>query len=97
MVNVVEEITFNSLEELYQRLKPALKTKKSEMHRQGYNYIKEEDIWNFFKETKWKKAVELSLSAMVNDVLNIENGLIDDYLKNKMKSENRTVYFDLES
>lgn len=92
----MEEITFSSLEELYQRLLPALKTKKNEMGRQGYNYIKEEDIWNFFKETKWKKDIELSLSVMVNDVLNIDNILIDNYLKNKMKSENRTVYFDLE-
>lgn len=97
MVDAMEEITFSSLEELYQRLLPALKTKKSEMHRQGFNYIKEEDIWNFFKETKWKKAVELSLSVMVNDVLNIDNILIDNYLKNKMRNENRVVYFDLES
>ena len=37
------EIEFNSLEELYNRLKPALITKKGEMHRSGYKYIEIED------------------------------------------------------
>lgn len=47
------EVEFNSLEELYQRIKPALTTKKEEMRRSGYVYIKEEDIWNYLKEVKW--------------------------------------------
>ena len=33
------DIKFNSLEELYNRLKPALRTKVIEMHRNGYDYI----------------------------------------------------------
>ena len=43
---------FNSLEELYERIKPALRCKQSEMKRNGYNYIKLEDIWNYLKEVK---------------------------------------------
>lgn len=87
------EIEFNSLEELYNRLKPALKTKKGEMHRSGYNYIEIEDIWNYLKEVKWKKAKDLSLYEMVSDVLNSDDLLIDDYLKNKLNLKNRKVYF----
>ena len=34
------DIEFNSLEELYNRLKPALNTKQREMVRCGYNYMK---------------------------------------------------------
>ena len=47
------DITFSSLEELYNRIKPALRTKKEEMKRNGYIYVKEADIWNYLKEKKW--------------------------------------------
>lgn len=87
------EVEFNSLEELYNRLKPALITKKNEMNRNGYQYIKIEDIWNYLKEVKWKKAKDLSLYEMVSDVLNVDDLLIDDYLKQKLNLKNREIYF----
>lgn len=85
------EIKFNSLKELYDRLKPALQTKKNEMTRIGYSYIKEEDIWNYLKEIKWKTAENLSLHEMVNDILNTDDVVIDKYLKEKLKNEQRTA------
>ena len=84
------ELEFASLKELYDRLTPALITKCSEMKRVGYSYIKEEDIWNYLKEIKWKKAVNLSLHEMVNDVLNTDNVIIDKYMKDKFKNNPRT-------
>ena len=53
------DINFSSLEELYKRLKPALLAKKEEMNRTLYPYIREEDIWNYLKEIKWKKSFGL--------------------------------------
>ena len=88
------DITFGSLEELYNRIRPALKTKKEEMKRAGYIYIKEEDIWNYLKENKWMNSKNLSLYQMVNDVLNADNMLIDKYLKEKLNMRNRIVYFE---
>lgn len=88
------DIMFDSLEELYKRIKPALLTKKEEMRRSGYNYIKEEDIWNYLKEVKWINSKNLLLHKMVSDVLNADNMLIDKYLKQKLNMQNRTVYFD---
>lgn len=85
---------FSSLEELYTRIKPALCTKRQEMRRGGFEYVKEEDIWNYLKETVWKKSNNLSLYQMVSDILNTENVLIDGYLKEKLNMRNRTVYFD---
>lgn len=85
------EFEFRSLKELYDRLTPALSTKCNEMKRVGYSYIKEEDIWNYFKEIKWRKAVDLSLHEMVNDVLNTDNVIIDKYMKDKLKTETRTI------
>ena len=84
---------FSSLEELYNRLKPALETKKMEMGRNGYSYIKIEDIWNYLKEVKWKSANNLSLYEMVSDVLNTDEGIIDAYLKQKLNLKDRELYF----
>lgn len=83
-------LEFNSLKELYNRIKPALETKTNEMKRVGYSYIKEEDIWNYLKEIKWKKSNDLSLHEMINDILNTDNVLIDSYFKTKMKEIKRT-------
>lgn len=88
------DITFSSLEELYNRIKPALRTKKEEMKRNGYIYVKEADIWNYLKEKKWINSKNLSLYEMVDDVLNVEDVVIDSYLKEKLNMRNRNVYFD---
>ena len=60
----------------------------------GYIYIKEEDIWNYLKEIKWKDAKGLSLYDMTSDILNTDNIIIDNYLKEKLNLRNRNVYFD---
>ena len=91
------ELEFSSLEELYNHIKPALKTKQSEMKRVGYDYIKIEDIWNYFKEVKWEKASDLSISEMVSDILNTNDMQIDLYLKQKLNLKNRKVYFKEDS
>ena len=96
-MEVTMEITFNSEEELYNRLIPALTTKKEEMNRKGFSYIKEEDIWNYFKEVKWRKANGLELHEMVDDILNCDDIVIDSYLKTKLNMKNRKLYFDDES
>lgn len=88
------DITFESLEELMARLRPALVTKKEEMRREGFEYIKEEDIWNYLKEVKWKSSKDLTLYEMVNDILNTNNYVIDKYLKEKLNLQDRRVYFD---
>ncbi len=80
---------FSSLKELYEHIKPALKAKQSEMKRYGYDYIKIEDIWNYFKEVKWKKSKNLSISEMVSDILSTSNMQIDLYLKQKLNNELR--------
>lgn len=83
------DIKFNSLQELYERVKPALTTKREEMKRPGIYYVKEEDIWNYFKETKWIKATNLSLYQMVSDILNTDNIFIEEYVKERISREVR--------
>ena len=89
-----DEIVFDSLQELYTRLKPALSARKSELVRNGFDYIVEEDIWNYFKENKWKNSSNLNLHEMVSDIFNCDEVLIDAYLKEKLNQKNRTLYFD---
>jgi len=88
------EVEFKTASELYDRIKPALTTKVEEMRRNGYLYIKEEDIWNYLKEVKWAKSTNLELYQMVSDVLNTDNIVIDSYLKEKLNLRNRKIYFD---
>ena len=59
---------FKSLEELYDRVKPALSTKVFESHEFGFE-VSEIDIWKYLVETRWKKAHKLTLSDIVNDIL----------------------------
>lgn len=88
------ENEFTTLEQLYRRIKPALTAKANEMRMQGYNYIKEEDIWNYLKEVKWINSKNLLLFEMVRDILNVENNIIDDYLRKKLNSNDRKIYFN---
>lgn len=90
------DVEFNSLIELYNRLKPALRVKVADISRSGLNYIKEEDIWNYLKEVKWSKSKNLNLYQMVDDVLNVDNMVIDSYLKEKLASSERFVYISEE-
>ena len=90
------DIEFESLRELYQRLIPALETKRKEMNRAGFSYIQKEDIWNYLKEKKWIKDNNLSLSEMVSDILNTDDFVIDNYFKEKLKRQKRSIILDEE-
>lgn len=89
------DMEFNSQKELYDRLKPALNTKMTELKENGYGYLKIEDIWNYLKESKWRSSHNLVLSEMVSDILNSDNELIDAYFKDKINEKNRKLYLDI--
>lgn len=81
------DIEFNSEKELYDRLKPALTTKVNELRRNNLDYIKKEDIWNFLKIKKWSKSNDLQLYQMVDDIINVDNILLDNYVKDEIKKK----------
>lgn len=84
---------FSSKEELFQRVKPALNAKVGELHRFGYTYINQMDVWNYLIENIWIKSKDLMLSDIVNDILHTDNKKIDIYLKGKITDE-RSQYFE---
>ena len=81
------DIEFNNVKELYERLKPALSTKVTELKRNDLDYIKVEDVWNYLKETKWMSANNLLLYQMVDDILNLDNNEIDEYVKAQIRKK----------
>lgn len=78
---------FSSKEELFQRVKPALNAKVGELHRFGYTYINQMDVWNYLIENIWIKSKDLMLSDIVSDILHTDNKKIDAYLKSKITDE----------
>lgn len=85
------DINFNSVKELYERVYPALKIKVRELKNNGIYYIKEEDIWNCLITLRWKKDKGLLLSDIVDDILNVENSIIDNYVKKQMEKSQRKI------
>lgn len=85
---------FKSLSELYSRIRPALVSKNNDLQRIGINYVKEEDIWNILKETKWVKTRDLSLSEMVSDIFNLDKNVIEKYVRDKMSKIPREINLD---
>ena len=85
------EIKVKSLQELYERILPALKSKTREIHKKGMDYIHEEDIWNYLKTYKWTSSRSLDLGDMVNDIFNIEERELDSFVKNELKNYRRNV------
>ena len=81
----MENIKFNSLEELYNRLVPAMETKVKELSVAGISYITVDDIWNYLRKNKWSKSRDLTLSECVDDILNTSDLEYKKYMKEKMK------------
>ena len=86
-----KEIKFKSLEELYNRILPALKSKTRELNKKGLTYIHEEDIWNYLKNYRWNSSKDLDLGSMVNDIFNIDNKELDEYVRDEIKNYRRAI------
>jgi len=85
------EIKFKTLKELYMRVLPALRSKTKELHKKGYHYIHEEDVWNFLKNYKWTSARNLDLGVMVNDIFEVNDHELNEYVKEEIKKYHREI------
>lgn len=79
----MKDIVFNSQEELYARIRPALRSKRKILINAGYKKIKESDIWEFMRNKIWINSYGLELCDMVDDILHASNEKIDMYCHNK--------------
>ncbi len=88
------EVKFRSLEELYNRIKPALYSKVQELKRNHIDFIKEEDIWNYLTLHDWKERNNLTIADLTSDILNLDNDLIKSYVLENVKNEKRDIKYD---
>lgn len=92
----VNEIIFNTVDELRTRIYPALKSKCKILCKSGYSYIKEEHVWDFMLKVKWQDIKKIALCEMVNDVLHTDNVEISDFFHANYKSRDEIIYQDLD-
>lgn len=90
----MNEFKFNTINDLYNKVKPALKVKIEDLKRNYITYIKEEDIWNYLKDKYWSKSNKLTLGEVVNDILNISNNELENYAKEELKNKVRYISKD---
>lgn len=64
-------MNFSSLDELKDRIMPALNKKASDFKMLGHN-ITEEDIFLYLKQNKWMHSKNLSLNEIVDDILKLD-------------------------
>jgi len=79
----MEEIKFDSLNDLYNRLYPAFNTKKNELKDKGI-FVREIDIWNYLKENIWHSSLDLELYMMVSDIFSLDEIKLKSFV-NKTK------------
>ncbi|RFB17652.1 post-transcriptional regulator [Bacillus sp. HNG] len=59
-------------------VRPVLKSKLEEFELYGYDSVKEDELWKFLKNKKWRKEKEEKLLyQIVNDILSVKVG---DYM-----------------
>ena len=76
--------------DLYKRLLPALNCKTRELAKSNIKNIKKEDIWNYLIKNNWETVKGLSLSDMVDTILNIDNNELVNgifHMKNSLESK----------
>lgn len=90
----MDDFKFNSIDELYKKLKPALKAKEAELKRNKITYIKESDVWNYLRGNYWNKKSNLTLGELVNDILSTPNYELEEYMHKIMQKEKRDLEDD---
>lgn len=82
--------TFNSINELYERILPALEVKESIMHDFNIINITSKDIFNTLRISYWNKRKDIMLNEIVHDILNIDNYKLYELWKGLLNEENRS-------
>lgn len=82
---------FESLKELYIKVRPALVIKKEELRKSGMLQIVEADIWNYLKRKKWMNTKNLSLSELVDDILKVDYDELDLFTKKELSRVKREI------
>ena len=92
----MEDINFNSINELYARVKPALNSKVKELKMLGKTYATDKDVFEYLTKNIWVHDTKLTLDKIVDDILHYDNDKIDEYIQRKI-IENKIKNIDRKS
>ena len=79
---------FKNLDDLYNTILPALKSKCHDLHIEKYVMIQENDIFEYLVSTKWSNSNDLDLAIIVDDILNVDGFVISEFLRKNNYYEN---------
>lgn len=74
----MNNLEFNNIDELYDRLLPALKVKVNSLKKLGHSYIDEKKLFDILAFVSWSSFEGLELCDMVDQILHIN---LDEVLK----------------
>ena len=63
---------YTTQKELYLKLLPVFKVKKRLLAYAKIYNIKNEDIWKYLSINRWKNSIDLTISDIVNDIINMD-------------------------
>ena len=72
----MEEVKFDNLNELYERVIPCLELKVKLLKEQNIE-ITRDDIWNYLSN-KWKNSKNLTLFDIVNDIMILDGNKLKE-------------------
>ena len=72
----MEEVKFDNIKELYERVIPCLELKVKLLKEQKIDTTKE-DIWNYLSN-KWKNSNNLTLFDIVNDIMILDGNKLKE-------------------
>ena len=85
---------FKSVDDLYNTVLPALKSRLQDLHNQKYVMLTCDDIWNYLVDNKWVDSTNLELSTLIDDILNVDGYVVSEYLRDNLSPLNREKYFE---
>lgn len=80
------KLEYQSLEELYNDLKGAFNV-KLRLIGEDYKHIKINDIWDYLRINKWSKDNGLTISEMVNDIIEVDIKKVDLFQREKLSKD----------
>lgn len=66
------DIEFKDIKELYKRVGPALRVKRRILLKKDIKKS-EEEIFEYLAKEKWSKGIDLTLSDIVSDIINVDD------------------------
>lgn len=77
---------YQGLKKLYDDLKGAFNVKIRLMGEE-YKHIKIIDIWDYLRINKWSKDEGLTISEMVNDIIDVDIKKVNEYVSEKTSKD----------